>query len=186
MGDKETGSEWSHILGKAMAGPLKGKSLKILPAKMTTWEAWGDEHPDTTVAMLPPTHHMFTKAMLHQSEDFCMGLVRSGKSRHWRFDLLETTPLVNDELDDLPLVVYFDKEDSAATVWNRKTANGTLTFEKNVDGVVDEETQSTWDLTKGIATEGPLEGTRLRATTAIVSFSHAWLRFHPDTTRWEP
>lgn len=186
MGDHETGSLWSHILGKAMAGPLQGKTLQILPAKITTWQAWREEYPETTATMLPPTARTFTKAMMGPSEDFCLGLVHQGQVRHWRFDLLQENPLVNDALADLPVVVAFDRESTSAVVWNRKTEQGTLTFVHEGTAVVDQQTHSTWDLAKGTATGGPMRGTRLEATTAILSFRHAWLRFHPDTTRWEP
>ena len=186
MEDQETNSLWSHILGKSMAGPLQGKPLKIIPAKMTTWQAWLHEHPQTTVTMLQPTARMFTKDMLHRTEEFCMGLVRNGKSRHWRFDRLEKVSVVNDNLDALALVVHYDQDTASASVWERRIDQGLLTFEKTPSAIQDDLTQSTWDLTRGLATSGPLKGTRLKPTSAIVSFCHAWLRFHPDTTRWEP
>ena len=31
MVDQETGSLWSHLLGRAMSGPMKGTNLKTLP-----------------------------------------------------------------------------------------------------------------------------------------------------------
>jgi hypothetical protein len=46
MYDRETGSEWKQSLGEAIAGPLAGASLRVLPATMTTWEQFreGDEN----------------------------------------------------------------------------------------------------------------------------------------------
>lgn len=186
MRDKETRSDWSHILGQAMAGKMKGKSLTILPATMTTWQDWLEQHPHTTVAMLRPTANTFNVDMLESTEDFCMGLVHNGEARHWRFDLLAKPGVVNDRLGDLDLVVYYDKTNSSAHVWNSRSQQQALTFEHQPQGIVDTQTESTWDLRKGLATAGELKGTRLKATTAIVSFSGAWQRFHPDTTGWEP
>lgn len=186
MSDTQSGSDWSHILGSAMHGKLKGKTLSILPATMTTWQAWREQYPNTTVTLLKPTARQFTRAMLETGEEYCMGLVHDGQSRHWRFDLLAKQSLVNDAIGSLPLLVYFDSPQSSARVWDRRTPHGTLTFSASSAGVVDNETQSIWDLQAGLAVSGKLQGTRLRSTTAIVSFSHAWLRFHPDTTRWEP
>jgi hypothetical protein len=45
MLDIETRSLWSHILGEAMAGELKGQLLKPIPSDMVTWAAWKRDHP---------------------------------------------------------------------------------------------------------------------------------------------
>jgi len=49
MFDRETGSLWSHFLGAAVQGPLKGTRLRFIPSSFTTWGAWRAEHPDTLV-----------------------------------------------------------------------------------------------------------------------------------------
>ncbi len=186
MGDQETGGSWSHILGQCMEGKLKGERLTILPASITTWSAWAELHPSTTATMLKPTALEFDKHYLSQSKRFCLGLVHKGKSRSWRFDRLQQHDApVNDSLADLKLVVHFEQDDQAAVAWSRDVDGRTLTFEKIENGFVDKETGSTWDLLKGLATDGELEGKRLEATSAIASFSNAWERFHPEATSWE-
>ncbi len=47
--DKETGSTW-NILGRAVSGPLKGKSLKRLNHIDTFWFAWAAFKPETLIA----------------------------------------------------------------------------------------------------------------------------------------
>jgi hypothetical protein len=47
MKDKETGTYWTPATGKALAGPLVGETLTILPAPVTTAEAWRELHPAT-------------------------------------------------------------------------------------------------------------------------------------------
>lgn len=49
MYDRETDSEWPQILGTAISGKLKGRSLRTLPLLWTTWRAWRTNHPDTEV-----------------------------------------------------------------------------------------------------------------------------------------
>ena len=49
MMDEETGSLWSHVVGEALQGPLKGKVLKTVPVVQTSWAAWIKQHPDTKV-----------------------------------------------------------------------------------------------------------------------------------------
>ena len=75
MGDEQTGSEWSHILGEAMAGELKGKKLTILPSSMTNWETWRTKYPHTSVTMIERSAGEFETAMLGHSEAFGIGLV---------------------------------------------------------------------------------------------------------------
>ena len=47
MYDRETESLWSQFLGEAVEGPLSGSSLELLPAQLTSWSAWREQHPNT-------------------------------------------------------------------------------------------------------------------------------------------
>ena len=49
MVDDQTGTTWGHLDGLAVAGSLEGAQLPILPLQMTTWGAWVDANPATTV-----------------------------------------------------------------------------------------------------------------------------------------
>ena len=49
MYDRKTSSLWSQLGMRAVAGPLAGSSLPILPVEHTTWEDWRSRYPDTTV-----------------------------------------------------------------------------------------------------------------------------------------
>jgi hypothetical protein len=52
--DRETGSEWKQPLGRAIAGPLAGRELAVVPAALTSWRAFRAEYPDGVV--LQPVH----------------------------------------------------------------------------------------------------------------------------------
>ncbi len=47
--DRETDSEWKQPLGRAIAGPLDGTDLDVLPASLVTWERFREAHPDGVV-----------------------------------------------------------------------------------------------------------------------------------------
>jgi len=47
--DRETESLWSQILTKAVTGPMKGQSLKMIPVRHTSWGDWKSRYPDTQV-----------------------------------------------------------------------------------------------------------------------------------------
>jgi len=42
-------SLWSQLNGKAVVGPLSGKTLVNLPHQRVTWKTWKSMHPNTTV-----------------------------------------------------------------------------------------------------------------------------------------
>ena len=52
MYDRATDSRWPQILGTAISGPLKGKSLQEFRVLWTTWQRWKDKYPTTAVLSL--------------------------------------------------------------------------------------------------------------------------------------
>lgn len=55
MVDEATGSFWSQVLARAICGPRRGDTLRIVPSTLTTWGEWQATHPNTAV-LLPPPH----------------------------------------------------------------------------------------------------------------------------------
>jgi hypothetical protein len=47
--DRETGSRWSLLTGRAVAGELEGLTLARLPAVSSYWFAWRDFYPQTEI-----------------------------------------------------------------------------------------------------------------------------------------
>ena len=47
MRDRETGTIWTHLDGKAIAGPLEGERLQIIAVPHMTWGEWKADHPPT-------------------------------------------------------------------------------------------------------------------------------------------
>lgn len=45
--DRETGTYWSPVTGRALSGPLAGETLALIPAPVTTAEAWRELNPAT-------------------------------------------------------------------------------------------------------------------------------------------
>ncbi|WP_367390918.1 DUF3179 domain-containing protein [Lewinella sp. LCG006] len=45
--DRETESLWSQSLGRAVAGPVAGAQLDLLPTTLTTWGEWQERYPAT-------------------------------------------------------------------------------------------------------------------------------------------
>ena len=53
MVDTETGSLWQQYNGRAIAGPLKGTTLRGLDVEVSTWASWLTGHPTSAVIERP-------------------------------------------------------------------------------------------------------------------------------------
>ena len=49
MRDRETGTVWDRLTGRAVEGPLCCIALERLPSHYAFWFAWSDYHPDTAL-----------------------------------------------------------------------------------------------------------------------------------------
>jgi hypothetical protein len=179
--DEETGSLWSHILGEAKEGPLKGKTLKQIPSVMTDWASWRERHPDGTVAMLSPTTQVYTCHIYARPELYVLGIVKDDKVAAWGFDVLSKTPVLNEKLGDKAVLVVFHRNSGTARLYERTVEGRVLTFHMKDDQLRDQETDSTWDSIIGRATGGPLQGKFLVPLPAIVSYRVVWQTFHPKS-----
>lgn len=186
MQDQETGSLWSHILGEAMQGPLAGATLEAIPSSMTTWGAWKRTHPKTTVLNLSRTVQAYTKDFYQRPEAFLFGIVLDGQPRAYGLAVLQQHPVVQDEIADTPVLVWFDPASVSAQMYRRQLGDQVLTFRASGGRLEDEQTGSTWDGRTGRAIAGPAKGKRLEALPVIMSFRKAWKVFHPDSTDWRP
>lgn len=182
MIDQETETLWSHILGEARQGPLEGKQLAQIPSVMTDWGTWRREHPESTVVVLERTAGEYTREFYRETPfRFLLGIVHDGEATGWRFDLLLEKPVINDQLEDLPVVVLFDPESFTARLFERTIDEEVLTFRFEDGSYLDEQTGSTWNPITGEATSGPLMGHSLATLPAIVSYFDVWQMFHPDS-----
>ena len=182
MYDKETGSLWSHILGEAKQGRLRGKKLEQIPSVMTDWDTWRRRHPDSTVVMLSRTSSEYRREFYRSPEQFVLGIVTEGEAKAWTFDLLSRTPALNEKLNRVPILIAFDRVSVTARLYDRTVNGQMLTFQSDGARLKDQETGSTWETITGKAVTGPLAGQYLKAMPAIVSYRHVWLKFHPESS----
>jgi len=186
MYDKETGSLWSHHLGRSMQGSLKGAELEMLVSVITDWASWKNKHPDTTVVMLPRTSRNFRTNFYRDPSAFVLGYASGDKARAWRFDYLRKQPVVNDQFDGTPLLVTFEASSSAPYLFDRTVDGKPLVFEYRNRGLVDKQTGSEWDHATGKCLRGPLQGKQLKPLPGIISFRRAWDSFHSNSAYWRP
>lgn len=81
--DHGTGSIWSQPTGEAIAGPLSGASLELIPSQLTTWGAWLAAHPHSLVLDTSAPAPPFTGR--RPGEDHVMGVVVNGHAMAWPY-----------------------------------------------------------------------------------------------------
>jgi hypothetical protein len=183
MKDLETGTLWSHILGEAMAGELKGTKLEMLPSAMTSWEDWKSEHPKTTVLSLSRTADRFIPEFQKDPGKFVLGIGGLGEKVAFAFEDLAKRKVINETLGAKLLVATFDPETTEAHCFNRTLGGTTLEFESADEPrrMRDRLTKSIWHTESGICLSGPMKDKALEEIPALVSFRRAWFGFHPDS-----
>ncbi len=198
MYDRETHSLWSHLTGGAIDGPLRGSQLTVVTATQTSWREWRRTHPDTLVLKhdYPGQRDSYRgyfaggdAGILGRKRDDnrlptkakVIGIRITDHPKAYAIDAVARVGVVNDTVQDVPLVVFASGGDSAV-VFRRDVGDKTLTFQKGRNGAVtDQETMSTWDPLSGTAIAGTLAGTSLTQVPATYSFWFGWFDFFPGT-----
>ncbi len=182
MMDTETKTQWSHILGRAMKGRLKGRQLEAIPADMVTWSAWKRDFPDTTVLALKRTrHHEYTDEFYQDPRNFVVGFSTPAGPRHCSFATLVKQAVLNVDAGELPLVISFDRASTSARIFVRELDGAVLKFQLDGNSLSDIQTGSHWNRVTGEAISGSSKGKRLKSHVGIVSYAEVWKTFHPDS-----
>ena len=183
MLDLQTQSQWSHLLGEAMQGPLTGQRLEMLPSTMTDWRTWRERYPKTTVAALSRIGcqyqnqlHRFGSAAL--MDNLVVGLAAGDVSKDWSFVRLRKQPVVNSDFNGEPVLVCFHADSGTAVIFSRTVESRELTFQLRGEQLVDQQTGTAWDMVTGRALGPPLQGKSLAKLPAIVSLAAPWTSFH--------
>ena len=199
MIDRDTGTFWSQIDGRAIHGDHQGKRLRELPSTMTTWGEWKTHHPDTTVLATEGERPTGSRYSRYFESDEMMGVLGTANPD----DRLAGKTLVigiehGGETAAVPVatlqeqgaagirvagdalwVVAFDGDDAA--VWLSRLGDRDLEFSRNEEGTWTDESKSVWDPATGTAASGPNKGKSLRRITARRGYWFIWARFHPET-----
>lgn len=113
--------------------------------------------------------------------------VRHGEETRAYFfaDLAAHAP-INDQLGDLPLVVWFDPAGESARAFDRRAAGRTLTFAPGPapHQLRDRETGTLWHAVTGAAKSGPLAGRRLTPMVGTTAFEFGWFGYFPESGRY--
>lgn len=179
MYDEQTWTRWSHHLGLAKLGPLKDRSLELIPSMITDWKTWSRLHPEGTVAILEVGTRHYTRQLYDEEDNFVFGILGSGEAKSWPFAAMRRQGVINDTWQGGPVLVTFDLASATARLYSRIVSARELTFALDGPTLRDQETGTTWNRLTGKAIAGPLAGKQLSSLPAFVSGRRTWQAFHP-------
>ena len=181
MYDTDTKSLWSHILGTCEQGPHKGKKLTQIPCVITDWNNWQRQYPDSSVLMMKRKLPVYRNNFYNKLSRWVLGIAEGGQAKSWNFQTLSDQQLISDRWQGRAVVAVFERASNTARLYDCRLSGDVLTFRWQDGALIDDQTATRWDPATGIATDGIQRGKALTPLPAIVSFTHAWNTFHPNS-----
>ena len=223
MWDLETTSLWQQITGEPLVGTYAGESsLAYLPSAIVAFSEFAASHPGGCV--LGPDQAFGISYGINpysgyssSSQPFLfdgplderlpalsrvVGVNINNEAKAYPFEELAAVRVINDMVDEVPIVVMWGAAHTADALDNSVisdgqpigtgvafvsvTPQGALTFHRVADDLfTDEQTGSTWNLL-GQAIDGPLAGAQLEFAPHRNEFWFAWHAFFGATGElWE-
>jgi hypothetical protein len=208
MRDKETGSWWQQITGKAVYGPLQGSALELVLSDELTFGEWRSETPaglvlapvakytkeydsnwEPEVAKLPVVIS-FPGTEL-KSRDVVIGLTIDGVARAYPWESFAKQAPLLDRVQGEPLLLALGPDGKSFRVFVSRVDGQDAEFFLQANGdsagagtdwkLLDTTTQSEWNF-QGCAISGAVQGKCLERVPALKDYWFDWRNYHPDTT----
>ena len=183
--DHKTDSVWSQVWGQAIAGPLKGTTLELIPASIVPLGTWRQQHPQT-LAMTSGKDVIFSREEPLR-DGWVAGIAIGEYSKAYQFQALIRDGVVNDIIGPYPVVIYADSETRTVQAYLRQVDDQVLTFSLDETGtyLIDAESNTRWDAVRGLGREGVYQEQALLQVPYLSSFDWAWLDFYPNSEFYE-
>lgn len=208
MRDRETGSWWQQVTGRAIAGELAGSMLELMPSDELTFGLWkSEELPGHSLLLAPvagygdkdydkkweeevakyPVPLTFPGQGL-KDRDVILGVEIGGQARAFPLAKVRGANPVEDEVAGVPVAVVTGPDGESVRMF-RSQWNG-LDIELYRDAQNDGENRewrlvdsqgNTWNFA-GCATSGPAAGQCLEKVNFLKDYWFDWKNYHPRTT----
>ena len=187
--DHGTESVWSQPWGRAIAGPLEGASLELVPSELAPWSTWRAQNPGTTVLSEGGLVRLRYRGQ-GTTDRFVIGVTLGESASAYPYKLVADQGIINDRIGDTPVAVFVDPGTRSIRVFlrvvheDRDVNDGENELNFLIDSagqVTDRQTGTVWDPLRGVATEGPLAGAVLQAIPYISAYDWAWEDFYPHS-----
>lgn len=198
MEDRETGTSWSQVTGRAIDGKHRGAQLEKLEAIETTWGQWREVHPDSR--LLKKSEEVLSSPYQSYFDDpEKLGLFRAqwlaermpGKTLVYGASIgphavavtggALAAAVVEATVGDTP-VVFFSARDGGVRAFIARVDGEAIEFAADSEtGGIPDGDGSTWDLSSGRSISGPRAGSQLESVAVTPVYWFAWSGFYPNT-----
>lgn len=138
--DWETGSVWQQATGEAIAGPLKGKTLRPVSGSLVKWGMWSDQHQEGILGIEPdppapnllsvegmvrlfePTRHFAGPGLVAKKDnrlplhEVVIGVDVNGAARAYPLDVVREKGEITDSLGGQPITINYHPEGDSVEV----------------------------------------------------------------------
>jgi hypothetical protein len=203
MRDRETGSWWQQVTGRAIAGELAGSALELMPNDELTFGLWKSETPPghrLVLAPVPGHEKDYDKQWEKEvakypvpltfpghglkDREVVLGVEIGGQARAFPLEKVRGASPVEDKIGGIPVALVTGPDGESVRVF-RSQLNG-LDIELYRDAqspewrLVDSQ-GNTWDFA-GCATSGPAAGQCLEKISFLKDYWFDWKNYNPRTT----
>jgi hypothetical protein len=209
MRDRETGSWWQQVTGRAIAGELAGSALELMPNDELTFALWKSEAPQGLV-LAPVSGHEKDYDKEWEKEvakypvpltfpgqglkdrDVILGVEIGGQARAFPLATVRGESPVEDKIGGVPVALVTGPDGESVRVF-RSQLNGLdigLYRDAQNDGKSDGKSPAwrlvdsqgnTWNFA-GCATSGPAAGQCLEKINFLKDYWFDWKNYNPRTT----
>jgi hypothetical protein len=212
MQDDQTGSWWQQVTGRAIAGPLTGKRLTLVPHDEVAFRTWKADHPGGRVlkpdagvearddyAPLEWERGMaktrvvteLPKGSPFAPRTLVVGVTVNGTSKAYPLGALRQSRVLIDVVGDVPLMLAIGEDGRSVRVFDRRIDGRDHEFVATPAArftLTDLETMTAWDF-GGRGTSGPLAGRTLARIPFLLEYWFDWQTYRLPTEvykSWRP
>jgi hypothetical protein len=206
MYDRETGSLWSQVDGRAIKGELAGQTLRPVASIQSTWAEWKALYPDGLVLTKGgnggfrssyETYNRSTRLGIlgtrvpHSAippKTQILGVRYNGDAIGFPVKDVRAAALVQVTVGGVPIMLAATSDMLPIVAFERDAGERRLTFTRTDDVrmLSDADTHSRWRVADGVAIDGRLKGTQLRRVVTYPAFWFGWIGFFPRSALWSP
>ena len=207
MRDEETGTYWQQISGRAVSGPLAGKTLPLIHCDELTFALWKSEQPNGSilkdVAAFAPNYspknwdirmkHAPTVISHAQpgivDREVMLGVRAGGAARAFPYEAVKREKLVVDQVGSAAILLVLGPDNQSVRAFLRTLPDGRGVAEFYRTGnepafMMDSISGSSWSF-QGCAIEGTLKGACLSPVEVIKDYWFDWREYNPHTTVYQ-
>jgi hypothetical protein len=201
MRDRETGSWWQQVTGRAISGPLQGAALELAPYDELTFGLWKSESPQGQVLAPVAGHEKDYDADWEKGvakypvpvsfpgqglkdRDVIFGIELGGQSRAYPLDRVLQNRVVVDRISGIAVALVAAADGKSVRAFRSGWDGNDLELyrdSQNPDGQLVDGSGNAWNF-EGCAERGPAAGQCLQRIAILKDFWFDWKNYHPQTT----